>query len=408
LTSLTIAFSITLALKHPGIDSLGRWILAILAWLLPPFSILSVVFVVSLPFSGLKTLWDTGQASSLMLLLQFATILLANAAWLDGTRSPFSNRAVEMIAKLSLLCLPIYTGLCLYSLGLRIQQYGWSVERIHAAFFVVIAGIWGVGYAGAILLDAFTLLFRWVQGHSGSILWPSAIGKINTVAALLLAFIVAAMNFYILDPYRLSANNQVNRLLEKRVSPESFDFLYLRFNLGRYGQSALLRLIEAKDVSGENSVRIRAQVTEALSEDPEEHWRNVRDGLVSKKTRREILANVKVYPEGRELPQAFVDNLIREWGEMDYQLGDVRSAEDLAFSFKKLGAEEDDESLLLVKKGVGLLIDLSSPEPRVLGAFYGLLNPSDMVSRDVEVLEPRYKDVGLGDMRYQIMTKLGY
>jgi len=128
LTSLTIAFSITLALKHPGIDSLGRWILAILAWLLPPFSILSAVFVISLPMSGLKALWDTGQASTLMLLLQFATILLANAAWLDGTRRPFSNKAVEMTAKLSLLCLPIYTGLCLYSLGMRIQQYGWSVD----------------------------------------------------------------------------------------------------------------------------------------------------------------------------------------------------------------------------------------------------------------------------------------
>ena len=43
LTSLTVALSITLALKHPGIDSLGRWILSILAWLLPPFSALSFV-----------------------------------------------------------------------------------------------------------------------------------------------------------------------------------------------------------------------------------------------------------------------------------------------------------------------------------------------------------------------------
>ena len=125
-----VAISITLALKHPGIDSLGRWILSILAWLLPPFSALSFVFIACLPYSGLKTLWSTGQASSLMLLLQLGTILLANAAWLDGTRSPFNNRAVGALAKVSLLCLPAYTALCLYSLGLRIQQFQQYKEQI--------------------------------------------------------------------------------------------------------------------------------------------------------------------------------------------------------------------------------------------------------------------------------------
>ncbi|MBR0203206.1 MAG: hypothetical protein IJQ56_02450, partial [Synergistaceae bacterium] len=66
-----------------------------------------------LPYSGLKTLWSTGQASTLMLLLQFGTLILANAAWLDGSKSAFQNKFVNFLAKLSLLCLPIYTGLCI-------------------------------------------------------------------------------------------------------------------------------------------------------------------------------------------------------------------------------------------------------------------------------------------------------
>jgi hypothetical protein len=405
LTSLTIAFSITLALKHPGIDSLGRWILAILAWLLPPFSVLSAVFVVSLPYSGLKTLWDTGQASSLMLLLQFATILLANSAWLDGTRRPFPSKPVETITKISMLCLPIYTGLCLYSLGIRIQQYGWSVDRIHAAFFVVIAGIWGVGYAGAILLDAFTLLFRWERGRSGAVLWPSSIGKINTVAALLLALIVAAMNSPLLDPYRLSANNQVDRLLAKRVAPENFDFSYLRFSLGRYGNLALSRLMDVENTAVGETIRV--QVSEALLVDPKEHWTNVRNGLVSEKTRREILANAKVYPEGRALPQALVDSLVRLWGRNDlFHLRDVRGDSDLAFSFNKLRTKGDDhESLLLIMKGMGLLLDVSSSEPKVIGTFYGYMDPSDMKSGDVEALEPEFMDIGLGGARYRIVPQ---
>ncbi|MDR1977279.1 MAG: DUF4153 domain-containing protein [Synergistaceae bacterium] len=382
LTSLTIALSITLALKHPGVDSLGRWILAILAWLLPPFSILSAVFVVSLPFSGLKTLWDTGQASSLMLLLQFATILLANAAWLDGTRTPFSNRAVEIVAKLSLLCLPIYTALCLYSLGLRIQQYGWSVDRIHAAFFVVIAGIWGLGYAGIVLLRQ----------------WPSAIGRINTAATLIFAVIVVAMNSPILDPYRLSANNQTERLLEGRTRPENFDFLYLRFNLGRYGNYALSRLRDT-----DAGKPIREYLETALSVDPKEHWASLKNGTLSEKRLREILTSAKVYPKGRALAPSVVDALVSQ-GHVPglFFFRDVRSGSDVAFSFKKLkNQEETGEELLLIKRGMGMV--LSSPDLRVVGMIHGNVDPLELESSDVEVVEPRFKDVELNGWRYQIV-----
>ena len=379
LTSLTVAFSITLALRHPGIDSLGRWILAILAWLLPPFSILSVIFVVSLPFSGLKTLWDTGQASSLMLLLQFATILLANAAWLDGTRTPFANRGVEAIAKSSLLCLPIYTALCLYSLGLRIQQYGWSVDRIHAAFFVVVAGIWGLGYAGIVLLRQ----------------WPSAIGRVNTAAALILAVIGVAMNSPLLDPYRLSANSQAERLLAGQTRPENFDFLYLRFNLGRHGSYALSRLRER-----DGGQAIREYLMDALSVNPGEHY-----GVISEKRRREILANAKVHPEGRVLSPLLIDTLASWWNADGLSsFRGVRHESDLAFSFKKLKNQNSDhngEELLLIMEGAGIVFDVT-PELRVIGRVRGSFDALPN-SADVEVIDPLFKDVELNGRRYQIV-----
>ena len=226
-TSITTAVSITVALKHPGIDSLGRWILSVLAWLLPPFSIVSLVFIASLSYTGLNTLWDTGQASSLMLLLQLGTILLANAAWLDGTKKGFTNhKYTDIVARIALLLLPVYAVLCLYSLSLRIEQYGLSVDRIQAAFMAVISGVWGIGYAGAVILNK----------------WPKAIGRVNIAAALFMTFLAAAMNSPILDPYRLAANNQAERLLNGQINPEDFDYLYMRFNLGRYGNYALDRL----------------------------------------------------------------------------------------------------------------------------------------------------------------------
>ncbi|MDR2529359.1 MAG: DUF4153 domain-containing protein [Synergistaceae bacterium] len=391
LTSLTVALSITLALKRPGIDSLGRWILAILAWLLPPFSLLSVVFVASLPFSGLRPLWDTGQASSLMLLLQFATILLANAAWLDGTRAPFPNRIVSGIAKLSLLCLPVYTALCLYSLGIRIQQYGWSVDRIQAAFFVVVAGVWGIGYAGIVL----------------SRQWPAMLGRVNVAAALILAVITTAMNSPILDPYRLSADNQVERLLEGQIHPENFDFLYLRFNLGRYGNYALARLGERGDAP-EGKV-LREQLTTALSVSVHDHWLNTRGILLSEKRRREILASARVYPEGRFLPPQVVSDLARQWTQdASFPFFGVRSGSELFFVFKRVvsqgdGQEEKDkkEELLLFGPGSGLVFDMSSLEPRLVGTIHGLSALPFL--GNVETVEPRFKDLLLNGERYPIV-----
>ncbi|MDR1730501.1 MAG: DUF4153 domain-containing protein [Synergistaceae bacterium] len=395
LTSLTVAFSITLALKHPGIDSLGRWILSIMAWLLPPFSLLSLVFVISLPFSGLKTLLGTGQASTLMLTLQVATLLLANAAWLDGTRSPFSGRTaggsslisstIEAISSLSLLCLPIYTVLCLYSLGIRVQQYGWSVDRIHAAFLVVVAGIWGLGYAGLVLLRQ----------------WPSSMGRVNTAAALIFTLLVIAMNSPLLDPCRLSANSQVNRLLTGMTDPAGFDFQYLRFNLGRYGTAALERLKNADDAP--KADLIRRHMKEAVAMSPREYWNSVQNGLIPERARREILTQARVYPEGRVLPQGIVENLVDNWGkESLYSLNQVRNASELVFSFKKLHTDSDEESLLMIRTGLGLVFDVVSDDLQLVGTLQGSISPASLASEDFRSVTPEFMDVELNGQRFQI------
>ena len=386
LTSLTVAISITLALKHPGIDSLGRWILSILAWLLPPFSALSFVFIACLPYSGLKTLWSTGQASSLMLLLQLGTILLANAAWLDGTRSPFNNRAVGALAKVSLLCLPAYTALCLYSLGLRIQQYGLSVDRIHAAFLVVVTGIWGLGYAGAVLLRQ----------------WPSAIGRINIASVLILSVLVVAMNSPLLDPYRLAANNQVDRLLGGQIAPADFDYLYLRFSLGRYGNYALARL---KDAAHPRAESIRRRIEAAMRVDPLAHWRDVRSGTVPESQRRDILHNAAVYPAGRRLSPELVERLIRLWEGDDGVLRSLHRSSDAVFVFEDVLTEGENggEALLIIQTGTGLVLEVASGEPHVAGFFQGDFSPEELSSRDVSVAEPQFRDVTIRGDRYRIL-----
>ena len=232
LTSIIIAVSISVAIKHPGIDSLGRWLLSVLAWLLPFFSLLSLAFLACLFWGGtssLNALWNTGQASTLMLMLQAGTIILANASWLDGAKSAFRTRSIDVLAQVSLLCLPVYTVLCLYSLSLRISQYGLTTDRVQAAFLAVTTGIWGIAYAGTVIARN----------------WPLSIGRVNIACILFMAAIVLLMNSPVLDPLRLSANDQVSRLQTGKVGPEDFDYAYLA-SLGRYGKESIDALSSQK------------------------------------------------------------------------------------------------------------------------------------------------------------------
>lgn len=376
LSSLTIAISISVAIKHPGIDSLGRWILSVLAWLLPFFSVLSVLFIVCLPFSGLKTLWSTGQASTLMLLLQFGTIILANAAWLDGSKPAFQNRYVNFLAQISLLCLPVYTALCMYSVGLRVEQYGLSTDRVQAVFLVVVTGIWGLGYAGAVLLRK----------------WPSSIGIVNMSSVIIMMIIVGAMNSPLLDPYRLAANNQLERLTTGEITPSDFDYIYTRFNLGRYGNEILNELAE------NGSASVKRGVQAAMSVDPVEYLRYVRSNIPPLSRRREIISGAEVFPEGRRLSESNVNYFVLEWERNALPLSNVQSANDISFAF--IDVERNAHNLILFTEGTGIIFTLDGENLKPSGIINGDFTPHDLA---VKTVEPEFMNVEINNKTFQIL-----
>ncbi|MCL2767805.1 MAG: DUF4153 domain-containing protein, partial [Synergistaceae bacterium] len=350
LTSFIVAVSITLGLKRPGIDSVGRWILSILAWLLPPFAVVSILFICFLPFSGLKPLLDTGQASTLMLLLQLSLICLANAAWLDGSRVPFAT-SINVAAKAGLLTLPFYSALCIYSLSLRIRQYGWSVDRIEAAVILAIIGIWGTGYAIMIIARK----------------WPKTIGNVNLIVILFFCVLITLMNTPVLDTRRLTANNQVARLKAGAIKPFDFDFRYMRFNLGRYGYEALLSLKELRGSS--DAVRISIKAEEALRMKPED-----RDTLriPTERERFLILASADIIPESQHIPEKVIGQIADRWGKDE--LSFLRGERNYKFSFISGAFIErktsGDKDLIFVTPSGMVLYELASDD--VL-KYYGTL-----------------------------------
>lgn len=379
LTSVTIAISTSVAIKHPGIDSLGRWILSVLGWLLPFFSLLSLIFILCLPYSGLQTLWSTGQASTLMLLLQFGTIILTNAAWLDGNKVAFRTRIIDLFARVSLLCLPVYFGLCLYSLGLRVAQYGLSTDRVQAFFFVIVMGFWGIGYAGAVLLRK----------------WPSSIGKVNSASIIFMIILITAMNSPILDPYRLAAFNQMHRLQSGEIQPEEFDYIYTRFNLGRYGNQVL------NELSQSESDVVKEYVKSAMSADPKEYSNYMSNNTPPVPLRREIISNAKVFGDSENKMSQYVDYFVEEWTD-DGTLRDINNSDEIAFVFLKI-RKDHEPYLILFTENAGMVYDVeNNSTPELAGIIHGKFTPFENL-KNIAVTEPEFFDIKISEDVYQVL-----
>ncbi|MGR4864918.1 DUF4153 domain-containing protein [Caulobacter sp. LARHSG274] len=199
--------------------------LTLLAWLLPLMALIAAAFLLTLPFTGLEPLWKTKSATAILLVADAFLILLANAAYQDGTET--TAAVLRWAARLAgVLLLPI-TVLAAYGLSLRIGQYGLSPDRVIAAACVLVAAGYAVGYAVAAV-------------RPGP--WMKALEATNIAMAFVVIAVLLALFTPVADPRRLSVGDQVARLERGEVKAEAFDYQFLRFDAGRIGRNALDRL----------------------------------------------------------------------------------------------------------------------------------------------------------------------
>ena len=139
--------------------------------------------------------------------------------------------------------------------------------------------------------------------------------------------------------------------------------------------------------------------------DPLAHWRDVRSGTVPESQRRDILHNAAVYPAGRRLSPELVERLIRLWEGDDGVLRSLRRSSEAVFVFEDVltGGENGEEALLVIRPGTGLVLEVASEEPRVVGFFQGGFSPEELSSQDISAAEPQFRDVMIRGGRYRIL-----
>ncbi|KAB7771994.1 DUF4153 domain-containing protein [Xanthomonas maliensis] len=232
--------------QHRAVQVLRQILFAICTGLLPLLAGVALLFVLTLPLTGLQALWQTRSAATLLLSVVFLLVLFTNAVYQDGRVTPSYPRWLRRLVDASLLSLPLYAGLAAYALGLRIAQYGWTGERFCASVLALVALGYALGGAWAVLRPQPG---RWLGRMAGS----------NVAMSWLLIALVVAVNSPVLDPYRLVVGSQLQQWVAQRgptvSDSEQQDLEFLRFDNGRRGYRAVAALLTDPALSADGRRR---------------------------------------------------------------------------------------------------------------------------------------------------------
>ena len=120
---------------------------------------------------------------------------------------------------------PIISALSLYGLVLRLNQYGWSVERCWAFVVWLILTLLAAGYVMGIIRRRAE--------------WTIDLARVNTAMGLVVLAIMLLANSPILDFRKISLKSQLNHVEAGEIELKEFDFWYTKENLARPGYLAM-------------------------------------------------------------------------------------------------------------------------------------------------------------------------
>ncbi len=221
------------------VATLQKLVMVVFAVLAPVLAVALAAFLLSLPFTGLSGLWESDVPATPMLLLAGAgAILLVNAVIGDGGDERSRNIWLQRAALILLMCILPLSILAALSMGERINQYGWTPERIWGVVAVAIA----IAYGAA----------AWWAVYKGRQDFDVPLRPIQTRLAIGLCGVALFLALPILDFGAISASSQLARLESGKIKAEEFDWTAMAFDFGPEGRE---RLEEISSSGQEASLR---------------------------------------------------------------------------------------------------------------------------------------------------------
>jgi len=232
--------------QHRPVQVARQILLAVFKALLPLLALVALMFLASLPFTGLATLRNTSSSVEMLLGLLTLLVLFTNAVYQDGERERPYPLWLRRMVEAALLTMPVYAALALYLKWWEIVEgIGWTIADVWEFLLALVLACYALGYAICVLRT---------RAH-----WLRPLAGVNKGLSWLVVGVVVLANSPLLDPPRIAVNDQIARFrasaptLERNALPDLYSnhrntLLDLRFDFGRRGYQALLALRTEPDI----------------------------------------------------------------------------------------------------------------------------------------------------------------
>jgi hypothetical protein len=373
---LAVAFGLGISLFRDlthVIDTITKLLHWLIKLLLPLLLMVAVIFLGALPFTGLDLLWNTGNGTALLLWLLALVLFFTNAVYQDGREASPYPPALHRAIYAGLCLMPVVAALAFYGLFLRLQQYGWTIERCWAFVVWLILALFAIGYLVGILRrrDA----------------WTGELARVNTAMGLVVLAIMLLANSPLLDFRKISLQSQLGRVESGEIALADFDFWYAKNHLARPGYLAMEKM---KSDLGDSDAELLALIDAPL-----------RKGAAAPVDTAAFWARIRYRPQPFDVP-AGLRPLIENQAGMILEQDPVLIRVDL---------DEDGthEYLLLMIAENGLSISqfYYRGESGWQSGYLGYRFPTDggdfrerILEGDISLTEPRFRNLNIGGVEF--------
>ena len=277
---LITALAVVLARTQSRLVTAVQKLLTFIATgLLPLVALLALMFILTLPFTGLEVISQRVSAAGLMSTLTLLLLLLmAMVREPQKEALPYPG-ALRYLIKCAVAVTPIYTLIAGWALWVRIQQYGWTPERLYGVLVVVVLLVWSFGYLASILRRGRNPLE--LQG-------PVILG-----VSLLALGLLVLLSSPVIDAWRISVNSHMGLYHSGKIKPDQVS-LYMLDHSGKPGRAALEAL--QKDVAFNQDSKRRRDLNSLLQ--------GSRDS-VKELTATQLVSKVVIAPGSEKPDDAF-------------------------------------------------------------------------------------------------------
>jgi len=285
-----LVFGLAVAVVYELADLISpQLVLRLLRLLMPMITVVVAIFVVALPFRGLSNLFGSLSAGAVMIGMGVVAISLVSAAIDRAPQSGVQRIWMKVFVQLLACLVPILGALAIAAVWVRVQDYGWTPDRLGAATLAGITFVYGVAYAVCVL------------GRGN---WGHRLRQANIALSLGVVSVLALWLTPVLNPQKISTTSQLARL-DAGDDISKLPLYDLAHMWGFAGKAGLTRL--KVSLSEQDDQPALALIKQAQDAENRYAYSQATQGQINAEKSAQLDDVLGVLPKGRIIPSDVFD-----------------------------------------------------------------------------------------------------